>query len=395
MTGDYPRSQFYYERDDSMMSNYFDYISESIETQISTYDDVHFIYNEMDVVVCEFDSYVQEGVGVKILIGIGIAAALGGLIALIIKLFSGNSSGSSASTKTKAAKSATTKAKKAGVKTVKVKVATGEPNAPKQTTSAAQSVDKAEEHVEEIIETVNQYNNFVEKYFDLLVKEIEKLMGKYPIKGKNDDYSDEERAKMTKDFKRLGLKLLYEAASDFPVINKLLGVKSAGAAVLSAGKIMKGDSKTIAKAAEGVLSYVASELNIDDVVKFVDSTMKQCRTLLFDGKELSKNGERLKALIKKSDGDKADETLQKLTPEKFDELTATVSSKIKEAHQFISQNMTAITNACNAALNSLRNGGGIAEIITDDSIRSIINAASDKFGEDIENIKGFAGNMMS
>lgn len=68
------------------MSNYFDYISESAEVEINSPDDVNEIYNEMDASMGEFDAYVQEGVGLKILIGVGIAAALGGLIALIVHM---------------------------------------------------------------------------------------------------------------------------------------------------------------------------------------------------------------------------------------------------------------------------------------------------------------------
>ena len=66
------------------MPNYFDYISESAEVEVNSPDDVNEIYNEMDASMGEFDAYVQEGVGLKILIGVGIAAALGGLIALIV-----------------------------------------------------------------------------------------------------------------------------------------------------------------------------------------------------------------------------------------------------------------------------------------------------------------------
>lgn len=73
------------------MSNYFDYILESSSENI---DDVDVIYNEYEMTINEFDSYVQEGVGLKILAGIGIVAALGGLIAIILKLISSKDSGS-------------------------------------------------------------------------------------------------------------------------------------------------------------------------------------------------------------------------------------------------------------------------------------------------------------
>lgn len=75
------------------MLNDFDYILEEAE-----YDnDPDSVYSEMDLALAEFDAYVQEGVGVAVLAGIGIAAALGGLIALIIKLFGRSSASSTAS----------------------------------------------------------------------------------------------------------------------------------------------------------------------------------------------------------------------------------------------------------------------------------------------------------
>ena len=375
------------------MSNYFDYVLESAETQIDTYDDVHFLYNEMDASMAQFDSYVQEGVGVKILIGIGIAAALGGLIALIIKLFSGKSGGSSASTKAKTAKAATTKAKKAGVKTVKVKVATGEETAPKQATSAAQSVDKAEKHVEEIVETVNQYNGFVEKYFDILAREIEKLMDKYPME-KLENLSEREEAQLKSRVMDLGMKLFDEAIDDFPIIKKLFGTKTKLGVKRKINKVMMGDESTAEEIAKNALKYVVSELDIDEVAKFVDSTMKQCKTLLFDGKKLTKNGERLKQMILKSEGGKANEILKGFTSEQFDELTAMVSGVINEAYEFISQNMTEIVKACKDALAVLEKGGSLDEAFGGGSFENIGNKVNDRYGEDIENMKDAANGMM-
>ena len=92
------------------MSNYFDYISESAQSEINSTDDVDKMYNEMDAVMCEFDSYVQEGVGV-VLAAAGGAALLAGLIALIIKCF-GSSSSSSVSKSAKNLKRAIETAKK-------------------------------------------------------------------------------------------------------------------------------------------------------------------------------------------------------------------------------------------------------------------------------------------
>ena len=73
------------------MSEYFGYIHESSYDDI---DDVDEVYNECDLALAEFDSYVQEGVGVAILAGAGIAAALGGLIAFLINKFGGSSADS-------------------------------------------------------------------------------------------------------------------------------------------------------------------------------------------------------------------------------------------------------------------------------------------------------------
>ena len=88
------------------MPNYFDYISEAANSsvdELDDFDDMNDVYNEMDATMCEFDSYVQESVGVAIAAGVGGAALLGGLIALIVKCF-GSSSSSSASRAAKKAK---------------------------------------------------------------------------------------------------------------------------------------------------------------------------------------------------------------------------------------------------------------------------------------------------
>lgn len=86
------------------MSSYFDYISEAAEVDANSPDEFDDIYNEMDASMADFNTYVQEGVGLKILIGVGVAAALAGLVALIIKLFKKRSE--------KGAKKATDTAKK-------------------------------------------------------------------------------------------------------------------------------------------------------------------------------------------------------------------------------------------------------------------------------------------
>jgi hypothetical protein len=70
------------------MSDYFNYISEYSQEDI---DDVDVIYNEYEMTINEFDTYVQEGVGAKILLGIGFAALIGLFISAIIKLVSNKS----------------------------------------------------------------------------------------------------------------------------------------------------------------------------------------------------------------------------------------------------------------------------------------------------------------
>lgn len=87
------------------MPDYFDYISESSEVDIDDDDDALDVYDEMDASMCEFDSYVQEGVGLKIAAGVGGAALIAGLIALIAKCF-GKSSASSAARAAKDARKA-------------------------------------------------------------------------------------------------------------------------------------------------------------------------------------------------------------------------------------------------------------------------------------------------
>jgi hypothetical protein len=74
------------------MSDYFDYIMK--ESALPESYDIDDVITESDLALMEFDQYVQEGIGLKILAGIGIVAALGGLIAIILKLISSKDSGS-------------------------------------------------------------------------------------------------------------------------------------------------------------------------------------------------------------------------------------------------------------------------------------------------------------
>lgn len=96
------------------MFDYFDYIHESSQEDI---DEVDLIYNETDLALAEFDSYIQEGVGLKIAAGIGLAALLGALIAVIIKVF-GNRSGNNINRSTKIAKNFLDRCLSAGIETI-------------------------------------------------------------------------------------------------------------------------------------------------------------------------------------------------------------------------------------------------------------------------------------
>lgn len=98
------------------MSDYFDYIMK--ESTLPESYDIDDVITESDLALMEFDSYVQEGVGMKILIGIGLAALIGGLIAVLVKMLS-NSSSTSSSVAIKQAKKSVELAKKYGVKSVR------------------------------------------------------------------------------------------------------------------------------------------------------------------------------------------------------------------------------------------------------------------------------------
>ena len=135
------------------MTSYFDYILE--ESIPQSYEEPVTVYNEMDATMCEFDSYVQEGVGMKILIGVGIVAALGGLIALIIKCFS-NKSSSSASNKTRAAKKALRAASSKGVTELTISV----------------PIEATQERVEQLNKFGEMYTKFLDDYHDQIQRII-------------------------------------------------------------------------------------------------------------------------------------------------------------------------------------------------------------------------------
>jgi predicted nucleic acid-binding Zn-ribbon protein len=134
------------------MPNYFDYMLESADSSIDDMDDygvAESVYNEMDASMCEFDAYVQEGVGLAIAAGVGGAALLGGLIALIVKCF-GSSSPSSTAKTAKAAKKALQEMEAAGEPVPAVSIPEAE-SVKKLGDALEQDIDKTASKFEEII----------------------------------------------------------------------------------------------------------------------------------------------------------------------------------------------------------------------------------------------------
>lgn len=152
------------------MPNYFDYIAESADSSVDILDDsddVNGVYNEMDATMCEFDSYVQESVGVVIAASVGGAALLGGLIALIAKCF-GKSSPSSTSKAAKEAKKAAKKAEAAGEEVPDIELPTVE--AIEQRGKAVEEeLDSVVDSFEEVL-IVNSGSNGPSEYHSELKK---------------------------------------------------------------------------------------------------------------------------------------------------------------------------------------------------------------------------------
>ena len=96
------------------MFDCFDYIHESSQ------EDIDDIMSEYDVALVEFDTYVQEGIGMKIVAGIGITALLGALIAVIIKVF-GNKSDNKTNQVAKTALTFIQRCERAGIETITIK----------------------------------------------------------------------------------------------------------------------------------------------------------------------------------------------------------------------------------------------------------------------------------
>ena len=331
------------------MPNYFDYISESADLSVDERDDV--VYDEMCATLYEFDSYIQESVGINVLIGIGVAAALGGLIALIIKLFSAKEA-TSATTKTSKAKSDVNKAKSAGVTSVTVSTKNG--------VSAQEVIDTSKKKTKDTVDTVNEYKNFVEKYFDAIATFLEDVTAKYP----NDSDQDKRLAAL----KKFASKTLDQMLDDFPHLKNLLGANTKEGAKANVKKFIKSamvannetDPDKVAKAdaeglkltgkmIKGALDY-AQKLDIADVDAFVSNTLADCKALLFSGKGLSKNGKRLQSILQKMGMSKKD---AKLSVTDFDKLTACITDDLNQTFSLISDNMEAVSQFVNAELKSV------------------------------------------
>lgn len=95
------------------MFDCFDYIHESSQ------EDIDDIMSEYDVALVEFDTYVQEGIGMKIVAGIGITALLGALIAVIIKVF-GNKSDNKTNQAAKTALTFIQRCERAGIEAITI-----------------------------------------------------------------------------------------------------------------------------------------------------------------------------------------------------------------------------------------------------------------------------------
>lgn len=98
------------------MPNYFDYMLESAENYNDDEDNCQQLMTEMDLTLCDFDAYVQEGVGMA-LAAVGLGAVIGAIIGVIIKLVS-KKSDKSAATSFKRADKACREAERRGVKKV-------------------------------------------------------------------------------------------------------------------------------------------------------------------------------------------------------------------------------------------------------------------------------------
>ena len=275
------------------MPNYFDYMLEAANASVEEVDDINIVYNEMDATLAEFNLFVQEGVGLKILIGIGIAAALAGLIALIVKLFS-KKNGKGAAAKASQTKNLLNIARQNGVTSLTV-------NLPK-----GFDIDKSADNT---INLVNEYSKYVGKYVELVKNKVESMEGKQVT-------SDE----MIAAFQDIGI----TAIQDFP---ELLTVVQKGKSAIDNVSILSKDE--IKGKIKTAVSQGKEKLPIETCNEAVTKFMEVAKNLLKDGKETDQKRGILNKLLQKS-GIKG-----KIQDKTFETATAYITKLIQSAYDSI------------------------------------------------------------
>ena len=281
------------------MSEYFGYIHEASYEDI---EDVNVVYNEMDASLTEFDSYVQEGVGIKILIGVGIAAALAGIIALIVKLFS-NKSGSSAGKKAAKTKSAIKIAQKNGVTTIELPL--------------PQGINVTQEDLDKATELVGRYTEYSEKYTEKIKNEVEKI---------------KTSPNKLEDLKATAEEISRELLQDFPELKQFAGSEKVKNAIDTAKEKVTGtklSADTLRGAAKKYAHGSAQRVTADQCIDFCDKAMDTCKRLLRDGKLMDKNKGILGRLLKGTGLD------SKIEDKIFEKISAGITTYIKNCYEDI------------------------------------------------------------
>lgn len=281
------------------MSEYFGYIHEASYEDI---EDVNVVYNEMDATLTEFDSYVQEGVGVKILIGIGIAAALAGIIALIVKLFS-NKSGSSAGKKAAKTKSAIKVAQKNGVTTIELPL--------------PQGINVTQADLDKATELVGRYTEYSEKYTEKIKNEVEKI---------------KTSPNKLEDLKTSAEQISAELLQDFPELKQFASSEKVKGAINAAKDKVTGtklSADTLKSGAKKLAHGSAQRVTADQCIDFCDKAIDTCKRLLKDGKLMDKNKGILGRLLKGTGLD------SKIEDKIFEKISAGITTYIKNCYDDI------------------------------------------------------------
>lgn len=264
-------------------SNY----SDDVYTESYLDDDYYIddVITEYDLALMEFDQYVQEGVGVKILVGIGIVAVLGGLIALIIKCFSGKE-GKSASNKTNAAKKALTVAKSNGATTISVRI-------PKDLNITQSQLDKTNQYIE-------MYDRFVDEYG----KKVSEIIGKAKEINSNGD--------ILSQIKSIGESILDEN----PKFQEMLD------------NIDK-NSEAYKNIAKGYINAAVTKMPCDQVLGYLDNVSSTIKTIMAGGKDTNTKQKLISKLLDKV-GIK-----RKATDAVFEKVTNKIAEMIKSCYDNI------------------------------------------------------------